>query len=186
MVMCIEHRSERLWMIPGRGRGRLSSLLGVMMAVGLVSGTPALGQEAFRGSLGTEVVGPDQARPGGTATFLIAVRGADPRATVTIYEQLGSNLSYVGDRRDCVISALPVVNLPGADPGAPGENRMACMLLTDDQGYASLILETRVSTRPTRPGPDSTTRSVVAIEDAATVGVGPVAFAEIKLIDDHE
>ena len=180
----MERRSDGRWMTPGSGGGRLRRLLWVPIVMGLVSGTPARGQGAFRGLLGAEVVGPDQATPGGTAMFRIDVRGANPGVTVTIYEQLGSNLSFVGARRDCVISALPVANLPGADPEAPGENRIACMLLTDNRGYASLILETRVSTRPTRPGSDATTRSVAAIEDVATIGVGPVASAEIKLVDD--
>jgi hypothetical protein len=58
------------------------------------------------------------------------------------------------------------------------------MLVTDDQGSASLILLTRVRPRPT-PGPGSTTRSVAALEDTATIGVGPVATADIKLVDDH-
>jgi hypothetical protein len=171
-------------MFPGSGLGRRGSLLGALIVVGLVGGTPARGQEASRGSLATEVIGSDETPPGGTVMFRIDVRGATPGTTVTVYEQLGSNLSYVGDRRDCIISALPVANLPGADPAAPGDNRMACMLLTDDQGYASLVLETRVSPRPL-PGPDATTRSVVALEDAATIGVGPVASAGIKLVDDR-
>ena len=181
--MCIERRSERSGMTSESGRGPIWRLLWIPIVVGLVGGTPVRAEEAFHGSLGTAVIGPDETPPGGTVMFRIDVRGAAPGVTVTVYEQLGSNLSYVGDWHDCVISALPVTNLPGADPGAPGENRMACMLVTDDQGYATLILETRVSTRPARPAPDATTRSVAAIEDTVTIGVGPVASAEVKLVD---
>jgi len=178
--MRIERRSECRRM---SGRARLwTSLLGVAIVGSVVGVMPVRGQEAPHGTVATEVIGPDQTTPGGAVTFRIDVRGATPGVTVTVYEQLGSNLSYVGDRHDCVISALPVENLPGADPGAPGENRMACMLVTDSQGSASLTLEARVSPRPA-PGPDATRRSVAAMEDAATVGVGPVASAEIRLID---
>jgi len=183
--MWTERKSGRWGGIPGRRRGRRWSLVGVPILAGLLAGAPARGEEAPRGSLVTEVIGPGETTAGGTVMFRIDVRGATPGVTVTVYEQLGSNLTYVGDRRDCVISALPVTNLPGADPGAPGENRMACMLLTDDQGYASLVLETRVSDKPTR-GPDATTRSVAAIEDTETVGVGPVASAGIKLVGGSE
>jgi hypothetical protein len=180
--MDMERRSEHVGMRPDRGGGRLASVACVALAVGLATVSPALGQEGTRGSLGTEVIGPAETTPGGTVMFRIDVRDAAPGVTVTVYEQLGSNLSYVGDSHDCIISALPVANLPGADPGAPGENRMACMLVTDDQGSASLILVTRVRPRPT-PGPGSTTRSVAALEDTATIGVGPVATADIKLVD---
>jgi hypothetical protein len=183
--MWSERRSTRTWEIPGRRRGRRWSLVGIPILVALLAGAPARGEEARQGSLVTEVIGPQETPPGGTVMFRIDVRGATPGVTITVYEQLGSNLTYVGGRQDCVISALPVENLPGADPGAPGENRMACMLLTDDQGYASLMLETRVSDKPTR-GPDVTTRSVAAIEDIATIGVGPVASAGVKLVGDSQ
>src|SRR5262249_2409281 len=96
-VMRNERRSAWMEVPRGGAGGRSWWLLWMVGIVGLVAVSPARGQERFRGPLATEVIGADETTPGGIVMFRIDVRGATPGATVTVYEQLGSNLSYVGD-----------------------------------------------------------------------------------------
>src|SRR6185436_678091 len=80
----------------------------------------------FERTVSNEVLGLQWAAPGDTVRFRVTMSGGTPGALVTIYEQLGSSLSF-NDRPSalepdfeqyCIISALPVENLPGADTGA--------------------------------------------------------------------
>src|SRR5262245_39885581 len=105
--MWSEDRSTKLETVSGSAGRRLRALLAIGVLGGLVSATAARGEPAFLASLAAEVVGSERAAPGGIATFRIDVRSASPRMTVTVYEQLGSSLNLVGDRRDCIISAMP-------------------------------------------------------------------------------
>ena len=93
-------------------------------------------------AVSNEVVGLQWAAPGDTVRFRVTMSGGTPGALVTIYEQQGSSLSFTNNssplepdfERYCIISALPVENLPGADAGAPAENRVACSVMTDAVG----------------------------------------------------
>jgi hypothetical protein len=158
-------------------------LLG-LQAVELRAGQP------FERTVSTEVLGIPWAAPGDTVRFRVTMSGGTPGALVTIYEQLGSSLSFTGRpspvepdfERYCIISALPVGNLPGADAGAPAENRVACSVMTDELGVATLTLEAQVNREALTPTSDATTRDVAAIEDGSTEGVEAVAAAQIGLL----
>jgi hypothetical protein len=144
----------------------------------------------FERTVSNEVLGLQWAAPGDTVRFRVTMSGGAPGALVTIYEQLGSSLSF-HDRpsplepdfeRYCIISALPVENLPGADASAPAENRVACSVMTDALGVATLTLEARVNRETLAPTSDATTRDVAAIEDASAAGVEAAAAAQIGLL----
>jgi hypothetical protein len=176
-----------------RGQRRVGWRFGrVLWVVALLAPWPTLNgeaQEAVRERLSNEVIGASRAAPGETVRFRVTVSGGRPGAAVMIYEQLGSNLSpdvRPRPRLDftppCVISALPVANLPGADPGAPAGNRVVCPVLTDEQGRTSLILEVQVVSPLVAPASEASTRSVAAIIEPLTGRVGQTASAQIELI----
>jgi hypothetical protein len=104
---------------------RFRSVLWVMVLLLELRGVELRADEPFRRTLSNEVIGTEWAAPGDTVGFRVTSGGGVPGTLVTIYEQLGSNLSFVGSPpttnphfdRYCVISALPVKDLPGADPG---------------------------------------------------------------------
>src|SRR5262245_4630864 len=156
----------------------------VLEAAGLRAGPPS-GR-----TVSNEVVGTEWAAPGDTVGFRVTVRGGAPDASLTIYEQLGSSLTFVRNpatieptfEQYCIISALPVRNLPGADPSAPAENRIACSVMTDGSGAATLTLDARVSRHVLAPTRDATTRDVAAVEDLSTDGVESAAAAQIGLV----
>src|SRR4029453_18998473 len=135
--------------------------------------------QPFERTVWTEGLGIPWAAPGDTVRFRVTMSGGTPGALVTIYEQLGSRLSFPGSpwpvepdfERFCIISALPVENLPGADAGARAENRVACSVMTDELGVATLTLEAQVNREVLTPTSDATTRDVAAIEDDSTEGV---------------
>lgn len=141
-------------------------------------------------TVSNEVLGLQWAAPGDTVRFRVTMSGGPAGALVTIYEQLGSSLSFSDSpsplepefERYCIISALPVENLPGADTGAPAENRVACSVMTDALGVATLTLEARVNREPLTPTSDATTRDVAAIEDVSTAGVEAAAAAQVGLL----
>ncbi len=165
---------------------------GVLWVVALLSPLPSLHGEAEDtgpGRLTNEVIGASRAAPGETVRFRVTVSGGRPGVVVTIYEQLGSNLSLDVRPRPrldfsppCIISALPVANLPGADSGAPAGNRVACPVVTDEQGGASLILEVQVVSSLVSPASEATTRSVAALIEGVRGRVGAAASAQIDLI----
>ena len=72
------------------GRFRRILWLGVALLV-LGTGELRAGRSSPR-SVSTEVVGSERAEPGETVAFRVTVSGGAPRASVTIYEQLGSSL----------------------------------------------------------------------------------------------
>src|SRR5262249_4847590 len=139
-------------------------------------------------TVSNEVVGIGRAAPGDTVGFRVTVRGGAPSTSVTVYEQLGSRLTFVRGpsiveptfEQDCIISALPVRNLPGADPSAPAENRVACSIMTDGSGAATLTLDARVNRHVLAPTRDATTRDVAAVEDVSTDGVEAAAAAQVE------
>jgi hypothetical protein len=145
-------------------------------------------QEAFRGRLIQEVIAGSHAAPGETVQFRVTVSGGRPDAAVTIYEQLGSQLSLdvkPRPRRDftssCVISALPVANLSGADPGAPARNRLACPVVTDRQGGATLVLDAQVASPLPDSASEATARSVVVVIEGSTGRIVETASAQIDV-----
>ena len=168
---------------------RFRSVLWVIVLLLELRGVELRADEPFRRTLSNEVIGTEWAAPGDTVGFRVTIGGGVPGMLVTIYEQLGSNLSFMGSPptthphfdRYCVISALPVKNLPGADPGAPAENRIACSVMTDDAGMATLALDVQVNRDVLGPTSEATTRDVAAIEDLSTDGIGAVALAQVKL-----
>jgi hypothetical protein len=159
-------------------------LLLVLQTTELRAGGP------FERTVSNEVVGLQWAGPGDTVRFRVTMSGGAPGTLVTIYEQLGSSLSFSDHpsplepdfERYCIISALPVENLPGADISAPAENRVACSVMTDALGVATLTLEARVNRETLTRTSDATTRDVVAIEDASTAGVEATAAAQVGLL----
>ena len=161
----------------------------MVLLLGLQSAELRAG-EPFERAVSNEVVGLQWAAPGDTVRFRVTMSGGTPGSLVTIYEQLGSSLSFTNNssplepdfERYCIISALPVENLPGADAGAPAENRVACSVITDAVGVATLTLEVRVNRETVVPTSDATTRDVAAIEDTSTTGVEAAAAAQIGLV----
>jgi hypothetical protein len=159
-------------------------LLLSLQAVELRAGEP------FERTVSNEVLGLEWAARGDTVRFRVTMRGGPPGALVTIYEQLGSSLSFSDSpsplepefERYCIISALPIENLPGADAGAPAENRVACSVMTDALGVATLTLEARVTRETLIPTSDATTRDVAVIEEGSAAGVGAAAAAQIGLL----
>jgi hypothetical protein len=155
---------------------RFQSVLWVMAMLLELPGAALRADEPFRRTLSNEVIGTEWAAPGDTVGFRVTIGGGIPGTVVTVYEQLGSNLSFVGNsptpppsfERYCVISAMPVENLPGADPAAPAENRVACSVMTDDAGVATLTLDAQVKRQALGPTRDATTRAVASVQGLAT------------------
>jgi hypothetical protein len=154
-----------------------------MVCLSPLLGGPAEAGEPSRTQLVHQVLGSGRASPGGdTARLGVRISGATPGVPITIYEQLGSDLELLENPQSCVITVLPIENLPGADPAAPAENRVACAVTTDGQGNAMLILRAQVTTRSNAQAGDATTRSVVAIEGDTVVRIGPTASAQIEVL----
>jgi hypothetical protein len=142
-------------------------------------------EEGTAATLTNEVIGAARAEPGQTIRFRVRISGGVPGGAMTIYAQLGSNLFFVESlafKETCLISPLPVENLPKADPKAPAENRLVCSVVPDPRGDASLILEVR--SRLVGPTSYATARNVVAIADPSTYGIGATAAAQVELNDE--
>jgi hypothetical protein len=167
--------------------------LRILCVMAVLLGLPGVGlraDEAVHRTLSNEVIGTEWAAPGDTVGFRVTIDGGIPGTVVTVYEQIGSNLSFAGIspttppdfERYCVISALPAENLPGADPAAPAENRVACSVMTDDAGVATLTLSARVNRQALGPPGDATTRGVAAVRGLSTDAGATAASAQIQLL----